>query len=92
MDLKFTEVEEFNSFFCLHKHAINELQAQYIFGVLAKDLEKKNTQETLSWNLFLKDIPYSTNISNLLKYCGHEILHLVRIEDVEGIQVFFSII
>lgn len=42
VDLEFIKVEESKSFFCLQRHTIDELQAKYVFVVLAKDLEKTN--------------------------------------------------
>lgn len=64
MDLKFIKVEKSDLFFYLQRHAINELQAQCVFGILAKVLEKIITQEILSRDLFLKDTLYFINISN----------------------------
>lgn len=52
VDLELMKVEESKLFICLQRHVIDELQAQSVFAILAKDLVKKNAQETLSWIFF----------------------------------------
>nr|PNR54333.1 hypothetical protein PHYPA_008010 [Physcomitrium patens] len=44
MDFKLIKVEGSKSFLCLQRHAMDELQAQDVFAILAKDLEKINLE------------------------------------------------
>lgn len=48
---------------------------------------KKNTQEILSLNIFLKDTLCSSNIFNSHTHFSNEAPYLVTSKDVEGIEV-----